>query len=187
LVAAGGGAGEWSGALLEGWARAAVRFRAAPWAAALWDAGRQSAGPAELRPLFAELLATLPADDRGARVEQLFAEPPGAGPLTLESALRMLPRPWSPDFARRYLASARRAAGRTASSAGSTSGGDPWLPTLSRAALVLPLEVFAEALLPWPVNDAEGAGWAQKAWARAIDDLTDIIRLRQTLWKEPEL
>jgi hypothetical protein len=184
LVAAGGAAGEWSGALLEGWARAAVRFRDAAWAAALWDAGRASTAPAELRPLLSELLAVLAPGDRSARVEQLFADPPESGLLTLAAALGMLAAPWSPDFARRYLARARQAAGRVASS--ETAGNDPWRPTLSSAARVLPPEVFADALAPWPVNGAEGASWAQKAWARAIDELTDILRLRQTLWKEPD-
>jgi hypothetical protein len=178
LVAAGAASGEWSGALLEGWARAAVRFRSPAWTAALWDAARAGDAPAELKPLVWELLAALPPEAREERAESLLSQPPDPRLLTLEAALRLLPHPWSLGFARRYLQRAHRAA------AEASTGGSLFLSTLLLAALRLPPLLFAEALAPWPVSGGENATWLQRDWARQIDQLHDILRLRQTLWKE---
>lgn len=180
LVAAAVG-GEWSGALLQGWSRAAVRFHDVEWSVALWDAGRAPNAPPEMHPLLLSLLGSLAPADREARVSQLLTDPPDPRVLSLSLAVNTVPAPWSPAFARGYLDQVRRAAGR------SDPGGDPWMQTLGPAALRMPREVFDTALAPWPIdtsNAADTASWGQKAWARAIEQLTDIVRLRQTLWKE---
>src|SRR6185369_5091968 len=144
LVEAAGG-GEWSGAVLEGWSRAALRFQDTEWIRALCDEARRPNAPAELRPLLHSLLAALAPADREARVAELLDNPLDPRVLTIAAAVRSLPAPWSPAFARHYLEKARRAAKRAA-------GDDPWLPTLGTAALRLPPEAFADALAPWPVE-----------------------------------
>jgi hypothetical protein len=174
---------EWLGALVEGWARAALAFDAGAWAGPLWDLGRSKDGPTELRPLLPELLAAVPDAEREERIARLLDHPPPADEAPLELYLRQLPRPWPPVFAARYLETVRTAA-QAVAQGGRREAADPWLGTLSLAAVALPPESFETALAPWPFEPLEKPDWFQRSWIDKIRELTDVLHIRRTLRKE---
>jgi hypothetical protein len=187
LIAAARGT-DWQGALLEGWARAALAFEAANWAAPLWDAGREirkEFGPGalpELRPLRPDLLAAMPVAEQEERIQRLLGEPSmEEGPLDLY--LRRLSRPWKPDFAARYLQELRSAAVAAAGGI-RREAADSWLGTIALASVALPAESFDAALAPWPFAEIEKPDWFQRSWIDKLQELEDVLHLRLTLRKE---
>ena len=179
---------DWQGALLEGWARAALDFGATGWTAPLWDAGREirkEFGPGalpELRPLRPGLLAAMPAAEQEERILRLLGGPSlEEGPLDLY--LRRLSQPWKPDFAARYLRELRSAA--EAAAAGTRrEAADSWLGTIALASVALPAESFDAALAPWPFAEIEKPDWFQRSWSEKLRELEDVLHLRRTLRKE---
>lgn len=174
---------QWLGDLVAGWARAALAFGAGAWAAPLWDLGRSQGAPFELRPLLPELLAAVPDAEREERIARLLDHPPPADEAPLELYLRQLPRPWTPAFAARYLETVRAAA-QAVAQGGRREAADPWLGTLSLAAVALPSESFETALAPWPFEPLERPDWFQRSWIEKIRELTDVLHIRRTLRKE---
>jgi hypothetical protein len=182
---------DWQGALLEGWARAALDFGGAPWMAPLWDAGREirkDFGPGalpELRPLRPEILAAMPAMEQEERIQLLLGEPTAEeGPLDLY--LRRLAQPWKPAFAASYLQQLRAAAEAAVRGSSVASGtASAWLGTIALAAVALPAESFDAALAPWPpFNEIEKPDWFQRSWIDKLQELEDVLHLRRTLRKE---
>lgn len=181
LVAA--SATDWAGPLVEGWARAALRFQSREWAVALWDHGRKDKGTAqtsELRPLLPEILSLLPPGEMVARITPLLAAPPPREEAPFQVYLNRLPSPWPPDFAAAWLKAVRQ----FVRALPDKPVEDPWQATLPRAALSLPPECFATALEPWPLAEPAPGEWQRRGWAQQIDQLTQVVRIRQTLWKE---
>lgn len=185
---------DWQGALLEGWARAALDVGdadAARWMAPLWDAGREirkDFGPGalpELRPLRPEILAAMPAAEQEERIQILLGEPTAEeGPLDLY--LRRLSQPWKPAFANRYLQELRAAATDAVRGVGVAGGtASAWLSTIPLAAVALPVESFDAALAPWPsFQEIEKPDWYQRSWIDKLQELEDVLHLRRTLRKE---
>jgi hypothetical protein len=183
LLAAAARDSEWGGAVVEGWALAAIGFGAEDWAAPLWDFGRGKSAPAELKELLPQLVDVMPPAEREPRIEQLLASPPADEPLV--RYLEQVPAPWSPGFAGRYLDRTRRLAAEVAR--GHRQTFDPWLATLPVAALALPPASFGAVLSEggeWPVDRIESPTWIQRTWAERLQELRERVRLRLTLHKE---
>ncbi len=174
------GATDWTAPLVEGWARAALRFRSPEWAGALWDLGRQGKGISELRPLLPELLGALPPWEIVARVTALLAAPPPREEAPFLLYLHRLPAPWPPAFANAWLDAVRR----FVRALPEKPMDDPWLATLPLAARFLPPECFAAALAPWPLPETGPGEWQRRAWTEQAERFGEVVRIRQTLSKE---
>lgn len=182
LLAAAARDTEWGGAVLEGWARAALAFGASEWAAPLWDAGRARSAPEDLKELLPQLLEIMPGAEREPRIEKLMDSLPPDEPLA--HYLEQVPIPWSPVFAGRYLERTRRLVVEVARG-GRQHYSDPWLPTLPLAALALPPESFDAVVLgDWPLDRVESPTWIQRTWTERLQELRERVRLRTTLHKE---
>ena len=182
LLAAAARDSEWGGAVVEGWAKAALAFGASEWSAPLWDAGRGKSAPEDLKELLPQLLEIMPGAEREPRIEKLLDSLPPDEPLA--HYLEQVPTPWSPVFAGRYLERTRRLVNEVARG-GRQNYDDPWLPTLPVAALALPPESFGAVVLgDWPLDGVEAPNWTQRTWAERLQELRERVRLRMTLHKE---
>lgn len=174
-------------AVLAGWTRSAATFAGESkiWLWPLWErwagrAERLSGKGAE--DAFAQLQLLLPvmAPSDGERgVLQLLeaaGKGEGAGPLAM---LTRLPRPWSKEFARRYLSLARRVLERSAENAAYQ-----WANSLFTAGKAIPREMFGEALTPWAVKPAERSTWHVQAIERETARFAEIVQTRRAFYED---
>jgi hypothetical protein len=174
-------------AVLTAWTRSAVSFAGGEsdaWLRPLWErwagrAERLSGKPAE--ESFAQLQTLLPAMPRGDAergVLQLLetGEGEGSEPLAL---LARLPRPWSPEFARKYLSLARRVIQRSTDNAAYQ-----WASSLFTAGKAIPRDVFGEALSPWDVKATEPSTWHIQAIERETVRFTELVQTRRAFYED---
>ncbi len=125
-------ASDWAGALLGGWLEAALRFRSAPWASALWR-GHAAAAPEEERPALAvRLLPLLPPGEASALAAHLLAS---GDPVRFLPVMAALPAPWEVTFADAFLTALARA---LESGPGGWPQVQAWRAGLERAGIALP-------------------------------------------------
>jgi len=173
-------------AVLEGWTAAAVAFAAeketAGWLMPLWKywlplatkGGGARAAPAKARAV--DLFRAMNAEDAEACLAAEFS----AGDETqmlVTDLVAWLPRPWSPGFARRFLAQAIGMLDHK-----SDNVAYRWTCALAAAAKALPPSCFRDAL-----QLAEQALQGPKSGhytERELDQFIEIIRLRESFSQE---
>jgi hypothetical protein len=175
-------------AVLTAWARSAVSFAGGESDAWLWPLWERWAGRAErlsgkaAEESFAQLQLLLPAMARGDAergVLQLLEatwKGEGSEPLAL---LTRLQRPWSAEFARKYLSLARRVIQRSVDNTAYQ-----WATSLFTAGKAIPRDVFGEALSPWDVKSSEQSTWHIQAIERETVRFTEIVQTRQAFYED---
>jgi hypothetical protein len=175
-------------AALTGWTRSAVSFAGGESDAWLWPLWERWAGRAErlsgkaAEESFAQLQQLLPAMARGDAERGLLQllEAAGKGersdPIAL---LAQLPRPWSAEFSRKYLALARRVIQRSADNAAYQ-----WANSLFTAGKAIPRDVFGEALSPWDVKSTEQSAWHAQAIERETVRFAETVQTRQAFYED---
>jgi hypothetical protein len=180
-------------AVLEGWTQAAVAFakekETAHWLAPLWSywlplAASSAANSTGAKANVAiahvgDLLRAMSAREAEGRLQAEIS----AGKETeqiVADLVAMLPRPWSPDFARCFLKHAMGMLDRRGENAAYR-----WVCTLAHAGRAIPPQCFQEAL-----QMAEHALAGPKSGhytEREIDSLIEVIRLRVSFYQEVPL
>jgi hypothetical protein len=180
------GEDDFAPAVLEGWTQAAVAFASetetAAWLAPLWNywlplAAKASGAKANAaRQHVSELLQAMPAAEAEACLQAQMAAGDEAELLVAE-LVALLPRPWSPGFARSYLQHTIGVLQRPGENATYR-----WSCTLSHAARAMPPQCFREAL-----QMAEQALAGPKSGhytERELDACIEVIRLRESFYQE---
>ncbi len=173
-------------AVLEGWTQAAVAFvserETAAWLAPLWSywlppaANAAGAKANTARQHVRELLQAMPAAEAESCLQARMVAGDDAEVLVAD-LLVLLPRPWSPAFARRYLQHAIGAGQQR-----SDNTAYRWICTLSHAARAIPPQCFGEAL-----HMAEQVVAGPKSGhytERELEKCIEIIRLRESFYRE---
>lgn len=178
-------------AVLSGWTEAAARFAtqdagSAEWLVPLWDhwagaAGRMKGrGRSDALARLATLLPHLPgshAEEGMLRLLESDLKSEGAEGLNL---LASLPRPWTADFSRRFLALVRRILERQ-----SDNAAYQWANALFTVARAIPVAAFPQALASWQVARSDAsAAWHVNAIEREIEKFTETIQTRQSFMAE---
>ncbi|MCB1777797.1 MAG: hypothetical protein KDI50_10205 [Candidatus Competibacteraceae bacterium] len=155
---------EWRKALLEGWARAAERYRDPNWAEALLPIYADHA------TLTAELAATLSSQRFEAYLLNQMNETASGSRATALVVLSRVERPWSVALARAILEQVRQRIHEDKQP-------DWWLANALRGfARWIPLELSEEAATHWPRAAKQ---WRQ--WEKAVEDFLDQLRFRRKM------
>ncbi|HMG69818.1 MAG TPA: DUF5691 domain-containing protein [Gemmatimonadaceae bacterium] len=167
-------AGDWTQALTEGWAAAAVLHRDAAWAESLLATGFPGEKPTSLAPKLSELLGVLAADRREAFVTRALRDVRNTdAAVTLVAAAD---HSWSEPFARAVLTwlGPRMVA---ALKAGGTA---EWQlrDVIPRLALRVPPSLAGVATKNWPTNEEAGG------LAGALDRFISLLTFRRELAEE---
>ncbi|QDU61420.1 hypothetical protein Pan216_22760 [Planctomycetes bacterium Pan216] len=177
---------EYSFDLVHGWAQAAISFREPSWLEACWnmllfrDHGRPPT-PHELRTtgeLLGGLLEAMPTESVESKARALIGDP-RLVPLA-EKALKHLPTPWSESLAKAVLGAGREHAATMSPVKLERGGGaveETWPSLLVLAAHRVPASCFDEVLRRWQLPNADH--YRLRILGRAIDQLTEIVRLRK--------
>lgn len=189
--------GEWAEAVIEGWSRAALRFRDSDWADSLWGYWSQYAGKAlDQRFLvnrLTELVPLLPQREAEQILTQMLGKH-GKGTHCTE-LLAALPRPWSPAFGSTFLVTLNNVVKgafpsilnlrdffQAAGAVQSPNQVYAWMPLLSIAQVALPAASFPQALVEIPLPDQQD--YQIQLWRRELRNFTKAIHTRQRLMKE---
>jgi hypothetical protein len=129
---------DWAGAVMAGWSRAVVRFRAASWVPALWRE-RVESTPERLSELAPPLLALVTSEQAEALVAPLLE----GAPTSFSQPLAVLPRPWSDAFGSTFMGVVEREVGKRPAH---WQDAFAWRSCLERAAAALPASCFARGL-----------------------------------------
>jgi len=178
-------------AVLAGWSEAAVRFvssdaDSSAWLTPLWKhwaaAAARTKGSGRMQAL-ERLKSLLPGMAR-AEAEQgmllLFTEAAGSDNVESLGLLPLLPRPWSAEFADRFLELVRRVLAKHADNAAYQ-----WSSSLFTAGRAIPADVFAAALAEWKLASPDGSSsWHVDAVQREIDKFLETIQTRQSFVAE---
>jgi hypothetical protein len=169
--------------LIEAWSMAALRFADAAWSEALWDwwyAWEPKKRRGAEQPLsmltFVKLLPQMSPAAAESRILQ-FLQQPGERHAVLPEIIGGLPRPWSESLSRAYLRQTRELVGRP--TRGNQDTTYAWATTLTTAARRLSPACLAEARQAWELPESDQYGMYY--WRRAIEELTEIVRLRSEL------
>jgi hypothetical protein len=175
--------------VLLSWTRSLCRFGGqspedAAWVDVLWQVGldlvqaRKKVDPVDIHRQ-AMMVRVIPGPVAEKKIEPFFrGELQNTQALSL--MLPVLARPWSPGFAQAYLRQARLVA-----KSAPIDQAFEWLKkTLEPAARALPRGAFAAALAPWDVERPGEKSWTASAIVQAIDQFTDLVRVRQSFYEE---
>lgn len=171
-------ASDYAAALIEGWSRAALHFRDAAWAEALWEwwlVPRNAGALAgdDLESLRDEVGALVPRAVAEARVGRLLEDPNDPAHAEAGALVAALPMPWSAAFGARYLSALRAAAGNK------RADPDDWADSMQAAIQGLPPPCLAAALTPWRIHDPKHKIGVE--WQERLDVFTEALGMRQRL------
>ena len=182
LIAAAAGS-SWRHVLLDGWTRAAARFAARDWAAALWNAWREA--PAKGRrtaaleddELRASIARLLPYEMVAGAVANALEQAVTDDDTALDEELEPLPIPWTTEIGKAYLRGLYACCKRLTKTSRQVVA---YAETLDRAAHALPQACFAAALEPVDLPD-DNPHWAIRQLRQQLDEMSETIRLRARL------
>jgi hypothetical protein len=168
--------------ILEAWSQATVRHRATNWSLPLLEKWRgllkKSKNHADLE-LAIQLLTCLPQQEAENVIAHLLFENP-----YWNSALTVLPRPWSHQFGEACLQALQDHV-RT------LKRNDPsyyeWNAILDTTAIALPESCFERALQPWEIPEEEGKekkSWVISYWQSNLTDFSEVLRIRKQILEE---
>jgi hypothetical protein len=185
--------------VISGWTAAVYRFAkidlaSAEWLEPLWDYHVESIGRVQNRVILGlqfldreiaisrlgRILCFMPPDVAESALAKVLKPAPG---WQDGEALAMLSRwsgPWSIQFAKRFLATARARLEH-----GTDESAYRWAAALSESACEFPRETLSLALAPWKSADSENsATWFTAAIPREIAKFTTVIEKRQSFLNE---
>jgi hypothetical protein len=179
---------EWSVPVLLGWSQAAVAVGDETWAAALWDAWRDDVNAGDATTIESSvrgnismaLLRTMSRDDAESRTLSLMRRTPAELPIGLAVLVHVVPAPWSAAYSRRFLGELAPLLRAAASSSQWTPG--TWFEPLDAVAMRLAPAAFDDALVL--ERDLSSADTLPPAYRRKLDELRDVVRLRQRIHEE---
>jgi hypothetical protein len=172
--------------VLEGWSRAAVLYDARDWVAPLveaWSkqlAKRRTGGVAPLE-MCELLLPKLPQAALEAMALKILKQGESKGDIAWETIVAALPRPWSVDLARAWLAGLRAFATELKSL---KSYAPDWRQCADEQASILPQECLDEALAPWDIAEDTSDKWPAITWREQHDTFLKAVRQRQRIRDE---
>ena len=180
---------EWGVPVLLGWSRAATAIGDATWAAALWDAwlddvkrddATTTLDSSARGSAMMALHRVLSLSDAESRALALMRRTPAELPIGLAVLVHVVPAPWSAEYSRRFLAELAPLLRAAASSSQWTPG--TWFESLDAIAMRLAPAAFDDALAL--ERDLSAADTLPPAYRRKLDELRDVVRLRQRIHEE---
>jgi hypothetical protein len=172
--------------VLEGWSRAAVLHSAHDWMQPLVEAWskrlgkRTSAGVAPLE-MCELLLPNLPQSALEAMALNILRHGESKQDISWDTVVAALPRPWSAELAREWLAGLRTFARELESLKGYAPD---WRECSEEHATLLPAECLDEALSPWEMDEYTNNRWQAISWREQHDLFLKTVRQRQRIRDE---
>lgn len=179
---------EWGVNIVDGWSQAALKHRAAPWFVPLWNwwqayLARTKQADMSDANLCERILQAMPQAEAEQVVLALLRAESDTGIALLSS----LPRPWSLAFAQVYLNLLRAHYQKLQQQQQSKKHPyyDPWIRSLSDAALALPVACLAGAQQHWePLGTDEDSSWQIRSLNEAFQTFVTTIQFRQKIHEE---
>jgi hypothetical protein len=168
--------------ILAAWSQAAVRHRAANWSLPLlekWHSSLKKSKNYTDLELAIQLLTCLPLQEAENVIAHLLFENP-----YWNSALTVLPRPWSHQFGEVCLQALQD---HVCTLKRSDSSHYEWHAILDAAAIALPESCFERALQPWKIpeeEEKEKKGWVISYWKSNLTDFSEVLRIRKQILEE---
>jgi hypothetical protein len=185
---------EFADAVVRGWTMAASVFAKgnaadAAWLRPLWDYRISIAAADQRQPQkhfdvqgqLRSLLAAMSSAEAEAALLPAMKEAAAIERICVLAMLSSLPHPWSPRFAREFLATARNVVARPAD-----QDAYFWAHAMPAAAVALPREVFVNALEDWDLGADDAGVGSRPAIRREVDRFVEIVRMRQRFYDELE-
>jgi hypothetical protein len=192
---------DWVFAVLAGWTQAALTFRDAEWARALWSAWLVAPPPSPRMPAKAHagwfdgtvnphligLLQVMRPGDAERAIVNAIAD--SFDPIRLAVVLPHLPRPWSAEFTHRYL----RAYGDLAERALKQTQVNwhvinAWASSFQAAALAIPVGSIPSAIVLLSrlhdTNPRHGTDDHWERWRQTLRQCIETLRMRQRINEE---
>ena len=172
--------------VLEGWSRAAILYDAHDWVPPLveaWSkqlAKRRTGGVAPLE-MCELLLPKLPQAALEAMALKILKQGESKQDISWETIVAALPRPWSVELARAWLAGLRAFATELKSLKGYAPD---WRQCADEQASILPQECLDEALAPWDIAEDISDKWPAITWREQHDTFLKAVRQRQRIRDE---
>jgi len=165
--------------MLEAWSQATLRHNTTNWILPLLDmwhhSFKKSKSYTDLEPAI-QMIACLPQQKAEDIIAHLLFEN-----THWNSALTVLPRPWSHKFGEACLQALQDHI-RTLKK--NDPGYYEWNQILDAAAIALPESCFERALQPWEMPEEEKNGWVISYWRSNLTDFSEVIRTRKQLMEE---
>lgn len=180
---------EWSVDIADGWSRSALKHRATHWLMPLWQwwqaclAKKKQTDMSDAN-LCERILQAMPQAEAEQVVLALLHEKSDEGTTLLSS----LPRPWSQAFAQAYLSLLRAYYQKLRQQPPKNHPHyDPWIRSLSVAALALPVTCLAEAQQRWePLEEDEdgNSSWQIRSLNELFQTFVTTTQFRQKIYEE---
>jgi hypothetical protein len=179
---------EWSVLVLLGWSQAAVAVGDQAWAAALWDAWLDDVNAGDASTLESSvrgtismaLLRAMSREDAESRVLAMMRRTSAELPIGLAVLVHVVPAPWSAEHSRRFLAELAPLLAAAAKSSQWAPG--TWFESLEPIAMRLAPAAFDDVLAL--ERDLSSLDTLPPAYRRKLDELRDVVRLRQRIHEE---
>lgn len=173
--------------VLEGWSRAAVLYDASDWAPLLVEAwskrlGKRASGGISPLEMCELLLPKLPQSALETMALKILRNGESKQDIAWETLVAALPRPWSAELAREWLAGLRAFARDELASLKSYA--PDWRDCSEEHATLLPAECLDEALSPWEMDESANNRWQANAWREQHDRFLKTVRQRQRIRDE---
>jgi hypothetical protein len=173
--------------LLEGWSRAAVLYDASDWIQPLVEAwskrlGKRASGGVAPLEMCELLLPKLPLPALEAMALKILRHGESKQDIAWETLVAALPRPWSAELAREWLASLRAFARDELASLKSYA--PDWRDCSEEHATLLPAECLDEALSPWEMDEYANNRWQANSWREQHERFLKAVRQRQRIRDE---
>jgi hypothetical protein len=172
---------------LEGWSRAAVLYDAIDWAPLLVEAwskrlGKRASGGISPLEMCELLLPKLPQPALEAMALKILRHGESKQDIAWDTLVAALPRPWSAELAREWLAGLRAFAREDLASLKSYA--PDWRDCSEEHATLLPAECLDEALSPWEMDEYTNNRWQANSWREQHDNFLKTVRQRQRIRDE---
>jgi Family of unknown function (DUF5691) len=173
--------------VLEGWSRATALYDAGDWVQPLVEAwskrlGKRASGGVAPLEMCELLLPKLPQSALEAMALKILHHGESKQDIAWETLVTALPRPWSAELAREWLAGLRAFARDELASLKSYAL--DWRECSEEHATLLPADCLDEALSPWEMDEYANNRWQANAWREQHDRFLKTVRQRQRIRDE---
>ncbi len=173
--------------ILEGWSRATVLYDASHWVQPLVEAwskrlGKRASGGVAPLEMCELLLPKLPQSALETMALKILRDGESKQDIAWDTLMAALPRPWSVELARAWLAGLRAFARDELASLKSYA--PDWRECSDEHATLLPAECLDEALSPWEMGEYNNNRWQAVTWREQHDQFLKAVRQRQRIRDE---
>jgi hypothetical protein len=192
---------DWGFSVLIGWTQAAITFKDAEWAAALWPFWLMASTPhlgmaakiyagsfeATVNQHLIGLLQIMRSSDAERSVANTIAD--SFDPIRMAIALPYLARPWSADLTDRYLRSFRDLADMALKQTQvNWQAINAWTASFQTAALAIPAGSIGSAIMLLSrLRDADprhGTDYRWESWKQTLRSYIETLQMRQRIIEE---